>query len=70
MTKQDQLLDELRQLYRDGKLKELKRKYSLGFWILTEQQRRKIEKILGLEQRCLYDYAVNKLGYKPVDNSP
>ncbi|MFA6790418.1 MAG: hypothetical protein WCR65_02470 [Parcubacteria group bacterium] len=59
------LIVELRQLYKEGKIEELKRKYTLGKWMLSEEERNNIEKALAKEE-SLFDYALRKMGGKIV----
>lgn len=65
-TKQDNFLEELRNLYRSGDMVNLKRKYNLGKWKLTPEKRIQIYKILYPNNE-LVDIAIKEYGCKKVD---
>jgi len=61
----NQLLNELRQLYLDRNFKELKRKYLLSRWMLTPEDREKIEKVVFVEvnkELSILEYAQKEIG--------
>lgn len=69
------LLESLRQLYREGKFRDLKKKYLLSSWLITPEDRRKIEEVIGVQfvkagkQDELITFAEEELGYKIVDKN-
>jgi hypothetical protein len=58
-------IDELRQLYREKKMDELKRLYELGKWRLEDKDRENIEKVLNKKTQSLLDYC-ESIGWKKV----
>jgi len=73
--KYNQILEELRQLWRDGKLRDLRKKYLLCAWLLTPEDRKKIEEVIGQQfykegkQDELITFAEEELGYKIIDKN-
>jgi hypothetical protein len=61
---QEKFLEELRELWRTNQHEILKKRYLLGRWILTEEQRKKIEDVIGKidkgKQDPLIEYAISK----------
>lgn len=70
--KYDKIIEELRDLWRNGKFQDLRKKYVLCAWMLTKEDRDKIEAVIGKQfreestQDPLITYAVNELGYKKI----
>ena len=69
----EQLLIVLRQLYKERDFDNLRKKYLLGAWLLTNEDREKIERVLNVqykpttpEQQKLIDYCVEELGWKLI----
>jgi hypothetical protein len=61
----NQLMNELRQLYLDRNFTELKRKYLLSRWILTPEDRERIEKVVFIEvnkELSILEYAKKEMG--------
>jgi hypothetical protein len=59
------LMNELRQLYLDRNFKELKRKYLLSRWMLTPEDREKIDKVVFVEvnkELSILEYAQKEMG--------
>jgi len=69
------LLESLRQLYREGKFRDLKKKYLLSSWLITPEDRKKIEEVIGVQfvkegkQDELITFAEEELGYKIIDKN-
>jgi hypothetical protein len=47
--KSAELLEKLRELYREGKFEDLRKAYLLGAWMLTKEDRLKIEHVIGIK---------------------
>ena len=45
---QEQLLQDLRNLWRDGKHQDFRKKYLLGWFLLTPEDRKNIEDVTGI----------------------
>lgn len=67
---QEKFLNELRQLWRENKHELLKKRYLLGRWMLTDEQRKSIEDVIGKtekgKQDPLIEYAIEN-GCKIVE---
>ena len=61
------LIKQLRTLYREGKMDEFNRVYGMGKWMLTEEERNKIEVNVFNKTSPLVDYAVKELGWKKIN---
>lgn len=51
ISQYNKILEDLRQLYRDGKFEDLRKKYVLCSWMLKNEDREKIESIIGQQFR-------------------
>lgn len=72
-TSYNELMEELRTLYRERKFTELKSKYLLSKWLLSEQDRKNIEKVIYIAtsgEQSLLDFAKKTMGgtISPLDN--
>lgn len=62
------LMEELRNLYKERKFQELKAKYLLSRWMLTQQDRDKIEKVIYVPsskepgEQSILELAQNEMG--------
>jgi hypothetical protein len=68
-----ELIESLRKLYREKKFEDLRKKYVMCSWILTPEDRKKIESVLDKKFRAhtkkeqtIIDLAIN-MGGKIVD---
>mgnify|MGYP001336730732 CR=1 FL=1 len=60
-----QLLEEMRELYRQGNIQELKKKRTLASWLLDKSERDKIDRaIMELDKESEFVQAARK--YLPV----
>lgn len=66
-VKYQQLMNDLRLLYKEGKLKDLRNKYNMCKWMLREEDRNNIEAVIGtIEQDPAVKYAIEVMGCKEI----
>jgi hypothetical protein len=70
--KYKELMEELRTLYRNRDFKKLKERYLLSKWLLTEQDKKNIEKVIYIatsEEPSILEFAQKEMGgtISPID---